>query len=121
MTAGALCFIMPRGCASGKKYGTFVKIVRKLGSKVNMCCISIIIHAAHHWPYESLMISVYSGHNYRTKDAALACTGAIKIEVRQAGSVVVSSSWRCQRSPRDSVSAAAAAGTYRCISNVSTI
>lgn len=60
------------------QYSTFVKTVMKLGSKVNMCSISIIIHAVHHWAYESLMIFVYSGHNYSTKDATLACTVVLK-------------------------------------------
>lgn len=50
----------------------------KLGSKVNMCSISIIILAGHHWAYESLMISVYLGRYYSTKDAAPACTVLLK-------------------------------------------
>lgn len=61
----------------------------KLGPKVNMCNISIVIHAVHHWAYESLMISAYWGHNYSTKDAALAGTVVLKPKSKSAGAKTV--------------------------------
>lgn len=78
MTAGAPCFIVMSGCASGKQYSTFVQTVVKSGSKVNMFCISIIIRAVHHLAYDSLMIFVYSGHNYSADDAAPTWTVVLK-------------------------------------------